>query len=145
MLRAGDDRQRGYHHESYWTRNPDGPFCLDTHAQNLNLFPEGLPYSGQAVSMRLRKASAPADVEVFAWRRFTRKDGPSRRTELTASAPTPRIADGEVVAWDIAVPLPASFRHLYIEALVHWRDENNCGPEPDLGSQWAVWHFHVNR
>lgn len=146
VLHAGAERQRGYRFHSQWVQNPKGPFCTVTYADNLNMFPGSLAYRGDEVSIRLKKATAPVEVEVVAWRKLNRNGAPAGKPSSVPHAIAPHLVDGQVTAWDAIVPLTRSSRHIYLQATASWRDEDHCFDSGlDLGSQYGTWRFHIRR
>jgi hypothetical protein len=55
----------------------------------------------------------------------------------------PNVVDGTVRNWDVEILLPAIDGHLYLGVGAYWADEDGCSQQPDLGSQYASYNFHV--
>lgn len=143
VLHVEDDRQVGRRHHADWVRGGKR-FCTATFAIGFPTFRKPLRHApGRPLVIRLHKKAPPLEVEVHRWPRVN-KDGRAAGTPVPLPwALSPRMVDGQIRAWDVTVAWPASVDHLYLGAAAYWADEEDCAGEPDLGSQYVAWTFHL--
>lgn len=147
VLISPSDRQAGLLVEYTWIRRIDSDLCNVGYAWGPTTFPRPLRYrlGRDTVFIRLRKDEMPVEHLLEAWSSI-RRDGSPRGTSVPVPATlSPHQRDGETVAWDLQFQPPASSEDSFLMLTVHWRDETNCAPEPDLGSQHVSWTFHLKQ
>ena len=144
-LRVGGKVQTGHRYHADWVRRTRDPrFCLATFAIGYPTFPKALPHApGDSVVVRLHKKAAPLEVEVQRWSAVD-DDGHASGTPTPLPwSLRPHLVDGKIRAWDVVVVWPATLDHLYLGVAAYWADQEKCAGEPDLGSQFVAWTFHL--
>lgn len=145
LLRVGGETQRGQRYHADWIRpaRQDG-FCFASFAHGFPTPPKAVGHDpGEPVVVRLRKPAMPVEVEVHRWPRVNEDGYASGTATPLAWSLRPHRVGGEVRAWDVIVAWPATIDHLYLGVGAYWRDQEGCAGEPDLGSQYAAWTFHL--
>ena len=145
-LRVGGDVQEGHPvHADGWSKPVPGEpdLCEVTFASGFTNFKKPLRHSpGQEIVVRLHKAAAPVEVEAVRWLRLD-ENGYGRDPVPVPWTLRPHLINGKVRAWEVVIQPPLVTGHLYLGVAGYWRDEHDCTPEPDLGSQYAQWSFHL--
>ena len=143
LLEGGIQKGQRYHAD--WARpaRQEG-FCFVSFAHGFPTPPKALPHAlGEPVVVRLYKKAMPLEVEAQRWPRVNR-DGMATGTPVPLPwSLRPHEVNGEIRAWDVVIPWPRTLDHLYLGVAGYWRDEEGCSSEPDLGSQYAAWTFHL--
>lgn len=100
---------------------------------------EGTP--GDPAVIRFKKQAPPLETSLKAWREVDHQGQPEGDPIPIPNALLP--AGGGHKAWEIHFLIPPLGEHLYLLAEAYWADEEECSQQPDLGSQYAAWTFHV--
>ncbi len=140
-LQVGGGKQHGQRVHSLWVKRANEKYC-DVMDRNGQLtFPPAVRSTATDVgSIVFKKKEMPLEVSLRAWTRVDKDGQPDGE-----AIPVPHLllpTEGDA-GWQIRFPLPPSSGHLYLLAEANWADEEGCSPDPDLGSQYAAWSFHV--
>lgn len=145
-LRVAGQVQKGlqYHADGWSKPTEDGRFCDVSFAHGLPEFSKPLHHApGQEIVVRLHKKTMPLEVEVQRWPRV---NGDGHAAGTATPLPwllRPHMTGTSIGAWEVVVLPPIVNGHLYLGVGAYWADEDGCSPQPDLGSQYAAWTFHL--
>lgn len=136
---VGDEEQHGRLTHSSWLRRADEQFCDFSDRFGFPTFRRALRVQpGDVVSIRLHKEEPPLEVGLRAWRRVDAHGHPAGD-----STPVPVALAPAGDEWEMRFVAAPEHGHLYLLAEAYWADTEECAPQPDLGSQYASWTFHV--
>ena len=138
-LEVADGVQRGTLVESTWLRGSRDGGCTVEFTDGFG-WPAPLRSraGGSTAALLLRKPESPVELELLAgWEE-------DAQGEPRALVPWPFVLRPRSGSWELVVPLPAS-EHVFFQLEASWTDEDGCGGTPDLGDQYGVWRFHVER
>lgn len=143
-LRAGEEVQDGRKIHSYWVRRRRDGNCFITDTFDFTTFPRAIGYeAGTPVAVTLFKPAMPVEWVVQAWRDVDEDGHPRGAPDPVPAVPQPVRRDGETVAWRLELAPPLVDGHMYLQVEAYWTDEEECAPQPDLGTQTATWTFHL--
>lgn len=143
---VGNESQAGWIVHSSWTRAADRPgLCTTGGMHGSGAFPRRAiryEWMSDVPTVRLHKPDPPVGWLAHAWTEVTKKGRPRGEPQEVRAALVPRIVDGKVTGWEVRLPQLAE-GHWYLRLEVSWRDEDGCMPQPDMGSQYMIWAFHI--
>ncbi len=144
-LRVAGQVQEGrvYHADGWAKRSRDPRYCNVSFATGFPKFRKPLKHSsGEEIVVRLHKPALPVEIEVQRWPRVD-EDGHAAGTPVPLPWVLRPRSGGGGRSWEISVLVPSVDGHLYLGVTAYWADEDGCSPQPDLGSQYAAWTFHL--
>jgi hypothetical protein len=145
-LRVAGQVQGGLqYHADGWARQSNEPgFCVVTFATGFPKFRKALTLEvGDETVVRLHKKAMPLELEVQRWPRVDKSGRAAGTPSPLPWTLRPHIVDGEVRAWEVTILAAATEGHVYLGVGAYWPDEDGCSQQPDLGSQYAAWTFHL--
>lgn len=142
---AGEVQKGWLYHGDGWSARSDEPrFCEVGFGHGFPTFRKALLHSpGQEIVVRLHKPAAPREIEVQRWPGVDDNGYATGTPTPLAWTLRPHTVQGEIRSWNIVVLPPVVDGHLYLGVGAYWADEDGCTHEPDLGSQYAAWTFHL--
>lgn len=144
---AGEIQKGRIYHADGWSRPTKEPgFCDATFAHGFPKFRSAVSHSpGDEIVVRLHKKAMPLEVEAQRWPRVDEKGHAAGTPTPLPWLLRPHPAQGDVRTWEVVVLPPVVDGHLYLGIGAYWADEDGCTQQPDLGSQYAAWTFHLRQ
>lgn len=145
-LRIGGETRPGWlYHADGWSQATEEPgICEATFATGFAKFRKPLRHSaGDEIVVRFHKAAPPLEVEVHRWPGVDDHGYAAGTPTALPWLLRPHVVEGAVRNWEVVVLPPVVAGHLYLGVGAYWGDEDGCGQQPDLGSQYAAWTFHA--
>ena len=145
VLVSSEASQPGRSYHSDWIRaTRDGRACVLSGGSGILRVPKAVAHEArEAVIVRLHKPALPREVEVRRWPRVDEQGMVTGDPTPVPFSLKPHVVDGTTRAWDVVVAPRLQAEHIYLDVAGYWADENGCSQEPDLGSQYKAWLFHL--
>ncbi|MDQ3915971.1 MAG: hypothetical protein M3323_11720 [Actinomycetota bacterium] len=144
VLRISDERQPGHPVHSTWLKRVDEEYCDVSDRFALPIFPSPVrARAGEIASIQLKKPAPPREFSLRAWFEVNGQGHPEGDPIPIAAILSPVSGMAQTGSWQLHFVPPPDSGHLYLLAEVNWADEEGCSPQPDLGSQYAAWTFHL--
>lgn len=144
VLRVSHDKQPGLPVHSTWLKRVDEEYCDLSDRFAFPIFPAAVRAPvGEMASIELKKAAPPREFSLQAWLEVDAQGHPEGDPIPVAAILSPTPGAGQTRSWQLHFFPPPDTPHLYLLAEANWADEEGCSPQPDLGSQYSAWTFHV--
>lgn len=140
LRKGGTAIQKGYLLQSCWIYPSDDGQYIQACGDSKWDFPAvDRTKINRILKIRVRKAQAPTDFFIRAWRRLDDTGTPKGKSQRIDFELAPVLSsDEDPVAWDAVFALDEPGRHFFIRAGGYWTDEEGSG-----GQQDAFWTFHI--